>query len=183
MQEQQRLDGFETAGKKPEAKKKGAEVKFGYDFGEVASALQKEIRAGNEREAIKWMALLYDCAPYYCWKRIVVCASEDIGFGDVEAVATVNALQVSWRMAKEKSFHVTAHQPAMAVMLLCRAKKNTEVEDLLTSTYLEMFEDRVLPAMPDGWRDMHTTYGKSIGRDESDFFEQRLETFGLPMNA
>jgi hypothetical protein len=52
----------------------------GYQFDEVASALQKSIRSNEEYNACFWLYILYQSGYYkYCWKRLMVIASEDIG--------------------------------------------------------------------------------------------------------
>ena len=55
----------------------------GYRVDEVTSALQKEIRRGREREALHWATELA-VAGYtnYCWKRLRIIASEDVGLGE-----------------------------------------------------------------------------------------------------
>ena len=63
---------FGEEGHTPEPEKL---IKGVYPFGEVASALQKEIRRGAEREAVFWGLLLYEVAPYYAFKRVLVTAA------------------------------------------------------------------------------------------------------------
>ena len=74
----------------------------GFKCGEVASALQKSIRRGNEREALYWAAEL-DEAGYgnYVWKRLRVIASEDIGLADTNAVIAVHCLWQNWEGVEE----------------------------------------------------------------------------------
>jgi hypothetical protein len=64
-------------------------IKGVYPFGEVASALQKELRRGAEREALWWGLLLYEAAAYYCWKRVLVTVGEDVGLASPETVDRV----------------------------------------------------------------------------------------------
>jgi replication-associated recombination protein RarA len=54
-----------------------ARTRNGHACGEVASALQKSIRRGEEREALYWASEL-DLAGYgnYCFKRLRIIASE-----------------------------------------------------------------------------------------------------------
>jgi len=54
----------------------------GYDYYEVASALQKSIRRGLEDDALFWATELYisDYAAH-AWKRLLVIASEDARIG------------------------------------------------------------------------------------------------------
>jgi len=51
----------------------------GYDFYELLSALQKDIRRGNEYEAMFWAVELETFNPRMLWNRLTVIASEDIG--------------------------------------------------------------------------------------------------------
>lgn len=131
----------------------------GYDFGEVTSAVQKSIRRGDEREAVYWALELYKTAPYYLIKRLLVIASEDIGMANPEVVGVVNSLAVGWAEAKKLSWYVSSHQPMMMVMLLCRAIKSTEVEDLIMVTELDVKEGKKRE-MPADAIDMHTQRGK-----------------------
>src|SRR2546422_847112 len=78
-------------------------IKKTYPFGEVASVLQKEIRKGDVRQAVFWGLLLYEVAPWYCWKRVLVTAAEDIGLAAPEVVDRVANLALAWRIAREKS--------------------------------------------------------------------------------
>jgi len=54
----------------------------GYDFFEVASALQKEIRRGNEEAALYWALELGSKFDDFLWSRLSIIASEDIGPAD-----------------------------------------------------------------------------------------------------
>jgi len=79
----------------------------GYPFGTVASALQKEVRRGDLESAVYWGLILYEAAPQYAWKRVLVTAGEDIGFGDPDVVAKVCSMATAWKVAKEGSWYVS----------------------------------------------------------------------------
>src|SRR5205823_1187527 len=59
-----------------ESERKPTKIK-GYDFGEVASAMQKTIRASQPREAAFWTMVLWSASPSYTFKRLLICAAED----------------------------------------------------------------------------------------------------------
>src|SRR5271167_4664668 len=61
----------------------------GYDLSEVVSALQKEIRRGNEREAMFWAMELVPRYERYLWRRLLIIVHEDIGLANLEAVRMV----------------------------------------------------------------------------------------------
>ena len=110
--------------------KKGAkktETKLGYPLDEVASALQKEIRRGDEEAAVYWGLLLHGTAAQYAWKRTLVTAAEDVGIAAPEVVSQVYSLAVGWKMAKEGAWYVSPHALTMAIVLLCRARKSNEI--------------------------------------------------------
>jgi replication-associated recombination protein RarA len=69
----------------------------GYPLDEIVSALQKEIRRGKTEEAM-WYAVELNRSGYggYCWRRLMVVATEDVGVGDPMAAVQVAAL---WTMA------------------------------------------------------------------------------------
>jgi replication-associated recombination protein RarA len=46
---------------------------------DLVSALQKDIRRGNEYEALFWAVKLESLNPTRLWNRLKVIASEDIG--------------------------------------------------------------------------------------------------------
>ena len=67
----------------------------GYLCGEVASALQKSLRRGEERDALFWATEL-ELSGFgkYVWKRLRIIASEDVGLAEPLAAATVRALEM-----------------------------------------------------------------------------------------
>lgn len=53
-------------------------TKNGYRFGEVLSALQKDIRRGKEEEALFWALELCPEFEDHLWSRLVIIAYEDV---------------------------------------------------------------------------------------------------------
>lgn len=58
----------------------------------LASALQKSIRRGLKDEALDVAIALHAVDAEYAWRRLRVIAFEDVGMGNVEAVASVAAI-------------------------------------------------------------------------------------------
>lgn len=156
-------------------------VGLGFRFDEVTSALQKEIRKGDEEAAVYWALLLHAKAPAYCWKRVLITAAEDIGLAAPEVVTTVGVLAQMYRLAKENAWHVSPHHLTMAVMLLCRAEKSTEVEDLQSLTQ-ELIKREHRRPMPEYALDAHTAVGKARKAGWDEWYHSRHFTFGIPIN-
>lgn len=156
-------------------------IKGQYPFGEVASAFQKEIRRGAERDALFWGHLLYDAAPHYAWKRLLVTAAEDVGLAAPDTVERVCGLALAWRICRERSYYVSPHHFTMAVVLLCRAPKSTEIEDLQT-LILDEIKSGVRKSIPEYARDAHTEAGRAAGKTWADWYFGRHTICGVPVN-
>jgi replication-associated recombination protein RarA len=155
----------------------------GYKNGEVASALQKAIRRGNEREALYWASEL-DLAGYggYVFKRLRIIASEDVGLADTETVVAVRALYENWLEAKKaKDESALPLWLLHAVLLLVRAKKSA----IVLHAWMAFYEgDRQAMNMeiPDHALDKHTARGRKMGRGKQHFLDDagRLANEELP---
>jgi hypothetical protein len=111
----------------------------GYRLDEVTSSLQKSIRRGLEDDALFW-AIELDHSGYgeYCWSRLFVVTSEDVGLADPHMPAVIHALYENW-LAIRKRFRGRRPGPATsiggerlplahAVLLLARAPKSRIVD-------------------------------------------------------
>lgn len=149
-------------------------TKKGYDLMEVASALQKSIRRGEEDCALYFTVELYESNfDEYLWKRLRIIASEDVGLAEPLMPATIQALYQSYQDQKKKKDE--KHRPERlylihAVLLLCRAKKSRLVDWTLIH-YWNTHEQRDLP-IPDYAFDKHNAKGRAMGRGDSHFFEE-----------
>jgi replication-associated recombination protein RarA len=153
----------------------------GFKCGEVASALQKAIRRGDERGALFWASEL-DLAGYanYVWKRLRIIASEDVALADTEAVIAVHCLWQNWREAK-RAKHEEPLFLLHAVCLLARAPKSGVVVHAWMAFY-EGNREAMQMKIPDVALDMHTRRGRRMGRGRRHFLEEagRLENETLP---
>jgi replication-associated recombination protein RarA len=146
----------------------------GHLCGEVASALQKSIRRGEEREALYWATEL-ELAGFgaYVWKRLKIIASEDVGLADSNVAVQVRALFENWQEVRKQT------QPGYegfyrvfmlhAVAVLARAPKSRMLDHALMMLYAG---DRPKLPIPDYALDMHTKRGRMRGRGIEHFLDE-----------
>jgi hypothetical protein len=141
----------------------------GYEFFEVASAMQKEIRRANEESAMFWAVELSVRYPAFTWYRLATIASEDIGPADNNMVILIdvlrrNAAECTRRPGRPTERIMLAH----AVIALCRAPKSRIADDLcaLTSHRIESEGEKL--EIPDYALDFHTKRGRAKGRQIDD---------------
>lgn len=149
----------------------------GHTMDEVASALQKTIRRGQERDAIFWATEL-DLTGYgnYAWKRLRIICSEDIGIAWTEGPAVIRALYENWVEARkaEKDRPPERSNAILylvhAVVLLTRAPKSRLVDNACALFYAG---DRAAMGidMPDYAIDHHTARGRRLGRTEATAYD------------
>jgi replication-associated recombination protein RarA len=152
-----------------------------YALDEVVSALQKEIRRGKVEEAM-WLAVEMNRSGYgaYCWRRLMVCSTEDIGIGDPMAAVQVAAL---WTMAKELQSRTGSGTQAeknsrewdgetllQAVWVLAKAEKSREIADFDSLIYIRQDRGERLE-IPDYALDGHVERGRKMRRGEG-FFQR-----------
>lgn len=157
----------------------------GYDFYEVASALQKSIRRGDVKLA-GYMALeLFPKYSEYCWKRLLTISAEDCyGVITKEIMALYEAFHVinHGKKANELKGRIFISK---AVLLLCQTKHNRDADILsnyiydkkydISDTELEKLFEEVRQermTIPEYVYDVHTRKGKIAGKTKSDFFKQ-----------
>lgn len=139
-----------------------------YNYYEVVSALQKSIRRGLEHEALFWSTELYlsDYANH-AWQRMLVIASEDIGLSDSNVVVQIHTLHTLW-----KENHATSDARLFfihAVLILVRSKKSRIVDN---ANILYFEGERPNIPIPDYALDVHTSSGRSMGRNQEHFFTE-----------
>jgi len=146
----------------------GSQIIRGYRMDEVVSALQKDIRRGNEKEAAYWAYLIHEAGYYkYLFSRLVVIAFEDIGKANLPLVQLV---------VETANFVQTLKRPPEGliatgiVSLMARSPKCREADEL-HNLIGRMVKENPLP-MPDYAVDMHTQRGKEMGRGLKYFWEE-----------
>lgn len=158
----------------------------GYDFFEVASALQKSIRRGDIKLA-GYMALeLFPQYAEYCWKRLLTVSAEDcLPMVTQEIKALYDSFHII-NKGRPKS------QPpkgrifiSKAVIILCQCahcrdadilqnyiydKKLTISDEQIEALFDEVRKDMV--RLPDYVYDVHTQAGRRRGKTKDDFFRE-----------
>jgi len=135
----------------------------GYNAGEVTSALQKAIRLSDDESALFW-AVELDRSGYgqYCWRRLLIITSEDVGLANPELPAQIHALYSTYKeLLAWKNRNGPERLPLVhAVLLLARSPKSRMVDHALHAAYTT---NDTIP-MIDSARDMHTAQGRMMGR-------------------
>lgn len=155
-------------------KYKGFELKTrnGYKLDETVSALQKEIRRGNELMSSYWAFELNDSGFWrYCFRRLQVIAGEDIGLANPQAMILVSSTYSSL-LAQErvkKVMQVDNNILGFVVAYMARSKKSRHV-DYLGGVILKRKEQGWKPEIPDYAIDEHTERGRELGKDDNEFF-------------
>jgi replication-associated recombination protein RarA len=154
----------------------------GFALDEVASALQKAVRRGEERQAIFWATEL-DLSGYgnYAWKRLRIICSEDVGLAWAEGPAVIRALSDTWQdTRKAEKDRPPERSSAMlflvhAVCLLARAPKSRLVDNAGTVFY-SGDREAIRLEIPDHALDHHTARGRRLGRTEQHVYD---ESYGI----
>ena len=143
----------------------------GYFLDEVISALQKEIRRGNEYEAVYWAVELESFNSKALWNRLKVIASEDIGVAEPHAPLIIYALESMYNYAKEKKKDEYRMFFVNAVSILARAPKCRVADNLMITLFGDIKLGKRLE-MPDYAVDKHTFRGRRMGRGVKHFIEE-----------
>lgn len=157
----------------------------GYDFYEVASALQKSIRRGDVKLA-GYMALeLFPKYAEYCWKRLLTISAEDCyGIITQEIKSLYDSFHVINAGKKAENFGGRVFI-SKAVILLCFCKHNRDADLLSNYIYDKKYDvsdeeiDRIFEEVrgeemeiPEYVYDVHTKKGKARGKTKSAFFQE-----------
>ena len=150
----------------------------GYRFDEVASALQKSIRRGLERDALYWAAELEPAFHAYLWKRLITIANEDIGPANHLAIVVVHALREQYTEFRKEGRSGTRMMLANAILCLARSPKSRLADHFQIAVYRSA--ERI--EIPDYALDKHTAAGRARGRgfDHFEGVAMELDNEALP---
>jgi replication-associated recombination protein RarA len=143
----------------------------GYYLDEVISALQKEIRRGNEYNAVYWATKLESFNSRALWNRLRVIASEDVGVAEPHAPLIISALESMYNYAKKRKKEEHHMFFVNAVSILARAPKCRISDNLMITLYRDIKLGKHLQ-MPDYAIDKHTFRGRRVGRGIKHFIEE-----------
>lgn len=127
----------------------------------MASALQKSIRGSDDNAALYWLGRMLKGGedPTFIARRLVRCASEDIGLGDPTAMPLAVAAFQGCQLIGKPECDVLL---AQATVHLARAKKSHEVYKALGAVY-QTIEKGSLPAVPLHLRNASSKLTQQLG--------------------
>lgn len=136
----------------------------GYQLEEVISALQKDIRRGNEENAMYWALELVPNYEAYLWRRLTIILHEDIGIAMPSLLSIIPAINASYVALREAGKGDECRLLiANAILLMCRAPKTRMADHFQTVIDTEK-KRGVRRPIPDYALDRHTESGRSKGR-------------------
>jgi len=103
-------------------------TKNGYDLGQVRSALQKEIRRGNEMRAMFWAYEMMPKFVRYLFHTLNVIACEELAWDD-PGISIINSCREVAYFDLDNKKPIDPHYVAKAVLYLARSKKSREIND------------------------------------------------------
>jgi len=128
----------------------------------MASALQKSIRGSSDNAALYWLGRMLRGGedPAFIARRLVRCASEDVGLADPTALPlAVAAMQGSQLLGKPECDVLLAQ----AVVHLARAPKSHEVYHALGRVYKEIDSSGTQPNVPLQLRNATSSMTRDLG--------------------
>ena len=150
----------------------------GFQADHVISALQKEIRRGNEENAALLAYEMIITSPAledYLWHRLQVISVEDIGFGEPLAPVLVRSL-FEMNEACDRAVGERKLYAIHAVRYLCACRKDRSSDEMINWINHASQSGKLLPVIPDYALDMHTAEGQKKGRGRRYFFEEASRT-------
>ena len=145
----------------------------GFAVDELRSVLQKSIRRGLVEEAALAAYELFANGietEELLWRRLEIIATEDVGFGLVNAPAVIEALyaQATRMLDRGDRWIYCAH----AVRLLATAPKDNMSMELAGWTRAVVERGERKPVVEDYMLDLHTRRGAQLGRDAAQWWNE-----------
>ena len=144
-----------------------------YDFNELRSVLQNDIRRGKKSKAMFWAVELESFNDKALWNRLRVIASEDISIANPMLPLLIDVLEKQYfefkQKPKDKNHRLFL---AHAILALCESEKSRIAGDLVNFVYGEIKFKRTKLEIPDHALDKHTLKGRKKGRDWDHFFKE-----------
>lgn len=150
-------------------------TRHGLDPFECLSAMQKCVRRGLEREAMKFACELVHTDKARCsmvCKRLEVISHEVIGLANPAVVTFVKAAcdqAREWYDPNPKKIGYSRMAIGNAIRILCRSQKSREGDHFQAAIGLPNLWGTHQPAIPDWALDKHTKRGRAFGRGIEQF--------------
>lgn len=132
----------------------------GDDHYDAASALIKSMRGSDPDAAIYWMARMLEAGedPRFIARRIVICASEDVGNADPQALVVANAAVQATEFVGLPECRIILAQAA--IYIACAPKSNGAIR-AIDAALADVRQRRLLP-VPMHLRDSHYAGSKRL---------------------
>ena len=161
-----------------------------YAFGEVVSALQKAIRAGDARQAAHWAMEIEACGPNarkHLWNRLKVIVSEDIGpTNEGNAVAVLVGVLAhnyfdAWRRKNDSYRLFLMH----AIIAMVSASKTRICDDMAICVYQqsEPLDIGGIEELADSYAQVSGDQDYSICQDIESCVGRNPDRYDIPDNA
>ena len=152
----------------------------GYPLDVLISALQKSIRRGDEKLAVRSAVELMASGrelEHYVWHRLLVICAEDIGKGNYLASVVVKSLYDSTLLLSDGQAESDRRILLVhAVRFLCASDKDRS--SALSAAIARRECERNVPlSFPDYVYDMHTRRGQEMGRGYDYFLQEASQVF------
>lgn len=150
---------------------KRKKTKSGYDFHELLSALQEDVRRRNVYPAMFWAAELERLNYKALWNRLRVITSEDVSLGRPGLVLVIDTLHRWYEdlIEEEKKKKVLKKEKqlflAHAILALCDSPKSRIADNLVLTIYGERKFKGKKQKIPDYALDGYTLRGIKKGRN------------------
>lgn len=139
---------------------------YGYNIAACVSALVKEVRRGNEKEAIFWahqVAISGIQAERFLWEILRVHSIEECGIANPSAICVVTDVMQLYFDLPEREDRRYA-MLAFAVVYLARSKKTRYSNELFAQMKCRLRDGTLHMEIPDYAIDLHLPEGRQIGR-------------------
>jgi hypothetical protein len=131
---------------------------------EVISALQKEIRRGEEESAMYFALELVPKFESYLWRRLNVIVQEDIGIANVQLLMLIPSQEEQFMRFRAEGKDGTARLIlANAILTMCRSPKSRLADHFQCAVNQRRLHTERRP-IPDYGLDKHTSRGRKMGR-------------------
>lgn len=150
-----------------------AKTQGNYNLMEAISALQKEIRRGNEEPAYYWALELIPLYESYLWRRLIVIVNEDIGIANIPLLGLVPQQRaIYFEFRSNQGGNGSAKLVlATTILALCRSPKSRIADEFNTTVEQERRHGKRLE-IPDYALDKHTGRGRKLDRHYAHWLDE-----------
>jgi putative ATPase len=140
---------------------------------DVASAFIKSMRGSDPHAALYWLARMLESGedPRFIARRVVICASEDVGNADPQALLVATA---AWQAVEFVGLPECQLALSQAVTYIATAPKSNASTTAISQARADVRDGRTLP-VPAHLRDAHYQGAKQLGHGEGYLYSHNFE--------